>query len=116
MVSRQASTTPTAVRAGSRAGPVPGCRTNRLARPAHRASKYDPGGPTGSARHRPALTIANSTAAQAKARVEPAVKAPRLVDATSPSPIPATVTARRRSGAAVEYRIANVSVSLIIQM
>src|SRR5699024_11126208 len=95
-----ATTTPTAVMAGLRAGSVPCSPTNRLAMPAHRTRKYDPGGPTRSARHRTALTIANSTAAQAKARVEPAVKAPRLVDATSPSPIPATVTARRRRGAA----------------
>ena len=70
MVTSHATTTPTAVMAGIRAGSVPCSRTNRLAMPAHRTRKYDPGGPTRSARHRPALTIANSTAAQAKAKVD----------------------------------------------
>lgn len=68
--------------------------------PEHRTRKYEPGGPTRNARHNPAVTIARSTALTAKATWDPAVNAPSEVAATSPRPIPATVTARRRIGAA----------------
>lgn len=100
MVTSHATTAPTAVMPGTRAGSVPCSPTSRYAMPAVSTRKYDPGGPTRNARHSPAVTVASSTAVTAKARWEPAVNTPREVAMTRPRPMPATVAARRRSGAA----------------
>ena len=56
--------------------------------------------------------MARRIAETAKNATDPAVNAPKAVAPISPRPIPATVTARRRRGAAGAYRTAKVPVTV----
>src|SRR5699024_2356549 len=111
MVTVNATAAPTAVIPAIVAGAVPWAPARKCAIPAHSTRKYDPGGPTRSARQTPAVVIASRTAVTAKAGVEPAVKAPSAVETINASPTPSTVANRRRIGAAGAYRTANVPVT-----